>query len=174
MNITLIRHAEVEEKYIGCFNGHIDIDLSKQGRTEAKNLANTFYHDEFDGVFCSDLIRCKNTLKYFKQSKDAVYSELLREKSLGEHEGKKFEELGIKYENFGQFINSLDGERFDDFVSRVKDYFYDYLPSLGKENILVVTHAGVIRTLLCFYENITIEEAFSKNIEYGSITVMKI
>ena len=174
MNITLIRHAEVEEQYIGCFNGHIDIDLSKNGRVEAKNLANTFYHDEFDGVFCSDLKRAKNTLKYFKQSKDAIYSELLREKSLGEHEGKKFEELGIKYENFDQFINSLDGERFDDFGLRIKEFFYNYLPSLEKENILVVTHAGVIRTLLCFYQNITIEKAFSIDIPYGSITRIKI
>ena len=174
MKLTLIRHAEVEEQYIGCFNGHIDIDLSKQGRVEAKNLANTFYNDEFDGVFCSDLIRCKNTLKYFKHSKDAIYTEKLREKSLGEHEGKKFEDLGIKYENFGQFINSLDGERFDDFGSRVKEFFYDYLPSLEKENVLIITHAGVIRTMLCFYENIPIEEAFSRDIEYGSITMMRI
>jgi broad specificity phosphatase PhoE len=103
MKLTLIRHAEVEEEYIGYFNGHINIDLSSQGKMEAKNLANTFYHDDFDGVFCSDLKRAKNTLKYFKHAKDAVYSELLREKSLGEHEGKKFEDLGIKY----KILNNL-------------------------------------------------------------------
>lgn len=174
MKITLIRHAEVEEQYIGCFNGHIDIELSKQGKKEAKNLANTFYNDEFDAVFSSDLKRAKQTLSYFKHSKDAIYTKKLREKSLGEHEGKKFEELGIKYENFGQFINSLDGERFDDFVSRIKEFFYDYLPTLQKENILIITHAGVIRTLLCFYENITIEKAFAIDIPYGSITKIKI
>ncbi|MCF6330003.1 MAG: histidine phosphatase family protein [Sulfurimonas sp.] len=174
MKITLIRHAEVEERYIGCFNGHIDIELSNKGKKEAKILAHTYANDEFDAVFCSDLKRAKQTLKYFSHAKDAVYTEKLREKSLGEHEGKKFEELGIKYENFGQFINSLDGERFDDFTSRIKEFFYDYLPTLQKENVLIITHAGVIRTLLCFYQNITIEKAFSIDIPYGSITKIKI
>ncbi len=174
MKITLIRHAEVEERYIGCFNGHIDIELSNKGKKEARILAHTYANDEFDAVFCSDLKRARQTLKYFSHAKDAVYTEKLREKSLGEHEGKKFEELGIKYENFGQFINSLDGERFDDFTSRVKEFFYDYLPTLQKENVLIITHAGVIRTLLCFYQKISIEKAFSIDIPYGSITRIKI
>ena len=170
MKITLIRHAEVEEKYIGCFNGHIDIELSSQGKKEAKILAHTFANDDFDGVFCSDLKRAKQTLSYFSHAKDAIYSEMLREKSLGEHEGKKFEELGIKYENFDQFINALDGENIDEFVSKIKDFFYSYLPSLEKKNILIISHAGVIRTMLSLHENISLEKAFSKDIPYSSIT----
>ena len=42
MKITLVRHGDVDENYHRCYNGHIDIGLSKQGEQEAMALANLF------------------------------------------------------------------------------------------------------------------------------------
>ena len=86
MKITLIRHAEVDDAYLGCYNGHIDIGLSKKGKEQARKLAKQFSSENFDAVYCSDLIRAKDTLKPFFQAKDAIYTEKLREKSWGKHE----------------------------------------------------------------------------------------
>ena len=60
MKITLVRHTEVQEKYHKRYNGHIDIELSPLGLTQAKNLASYFKEREFDLVYCSDLKRARD------------------------------------------------------------------------------------------------------------------
>ncbi len=175
MRVTLIRHTEVDEKYHKCYNGHIDIGLSKRGHKQAKELANHFNAHAFDSIFCSDLIRTKETLSKFTQKQDVVYTKKLREKSWGKHEGLTFEAIisqnEISYESFIQWINALDGEPYEQYIQRVREFFLEFLPSLRKENILVVTHAGVIRVFMHIINNLTLEEAFSISIPYSSYIV---
>lgn len=175
MKITLVRHAEVDEVYRNKYNGHLDIGLSKNGYAQAKKLAEYFASSKFDKVFCSDLIRAKETLKSFLQSKDAIFTEKLREKSWGRHEGLSFDEIveqeGLEYKEFIQWINALDGEEHDSYLKRVEEFFLEYLPSLKCENVLVITHAGVIKVLISIVQDITLEEAFSIPLPYASCTV---
>ncbi|MFA6137803.1 MAG: histidine phosphatase family protein [Sulfurimonas sp.] len=172
MKITLIRHAEVDEAYHKRYNGHLDIGLSKAGYEQAKKLAEHFYDLKFDKVFCSDLIRVKESIKNFSQAKNAICTNKLREKSWGRHEGLSFDEIvardGIVYKDFLQWINALDGEDYESYLNRVKEFFLEYLPSLKKESILVVTHAGVIRVFMCLVLNLSLEEAFNISLPYAS------
>ncbi len=178
MRVTLLRHAEVDERYKNCYNGHNDIGLSKNGEAQAKEIAKKLDALKFDAVFCSDLRRAKETLQYSLHAEDAIYSERLREKSWGKHEGFSFDEIiaqgEIEYIDFLQWIDSLDGERYQTYEKRVKEFFFSFLPSLAKENILVVTHAGVIRILLSIINGITLEEAFDIKVENGSLTILEI
>ncbi len=175
MKITLLRHAEVDSAYHGCYNGHIDITLSEAGKAQAKKLSAHFDSQCFDGVFCSDLIRARETLGYFSHAKDAVYTDKLREKSWGRHEGLSYDEIctreNIEYRDFTQWINALDGELPDKYVKRVESFFFEYLPSLDKENLFIVTHAGVIRIFISIVKNITLEEAFEIALPYGSYII---
>ena len=171
MKITLIRHAEVVEKYSGCYNRHIDISLSENGHNQAREIAQKFQNEKFDAVFCSDLKRAKETLNYFSHAKEKViYTDKLREKSWGKHEGMSFDEIisqgEIEYKNFLQWIDALDGESKEAFMARVDKFFFEFLPTTHKENILIVTHSGVIKVFLSLTKNITMEEAFSINIPY--------
>ncbi len=178
MRVTLVRHAEVEERYINCYNGHNDIALSKNGEAQAREAAKKLDKMEFDAVFCSDLRRAKETLQHSVHAKDANYTDRLREKSWGRHEGLSFDEIiaqgEIEYKEFLQWIDSLDGEPRKEYVKRVEEFFLGFLPSLEKENILVVTHAGVIRVLLSIIKNITLEEAFSIKIQNCSLTEIEL
>ena len=175
MRVTLVRHGEVDKAYINKYNGHLDIELSKSGYAQAQMLAEHFASSKFDKVFCSDLMRAKETLKAFSQSQDAIYTDKLREKSWGRDEGLSFNEIceqeGIEYINFMQWIDALDGEEYNSYVNRVREFFLEYLPSLKCENVLVVTHAGVIKTLLSIVKKTTLEDAFSLSLPYGSYTV---
>jgi len=175
MKITLVRHGEVEEKYIGCYNGHIDIGLSPKGYSDAKELANHFNASDFDAIFCSNLIRTKETIKQFIEIDKVIYTKELREKSWGEHEGMGFEEIisqtKLNYLGFEQWINALGGERPQEFISRVEKFFFDFLPQIEKENILIVTHGGVIKTFMHLIQGISLEEAFSTRLPYASYVV---
>ncbi|TKI70952.1 histidine phosphatase family protein [Sulfurimonas crateris] len=178
MRVTLLRHAEVEERYKNCYNGHIDIGLSENGYLQARELAKELDTLKFDAVFCSDLRRAKETLRHSLHAQDANYTEKLREKSWGVHEGLSFDEIiaegKVAYIDFLQWIEALDGEAHEEYVKRVEEFFFEFLPSLKKEDILVVTHAGVIRVLLSLINGITLEEAFGIKIENGSLTRVEI
>lgn len=175
MRVTLIRHAEVQERYKNCYNGHNDIGLSENGCIQAKELAKELDAMEFDAVFCSDLRRAKETLQHSLHVKNAIFTDKLREKSWGKHEGLSFDEIiaqgEIEYIDFLQWIEALDGEPHEEYVKRVEEFFLEFLPSLNKENILVVTHAGVIRVLMSILKNITLEEAFGISVKNGSSMV---
>jgi len=175
MKITLVRHTEVEEKYHKKYNGHIDIGLSKRGQTQSKELGSYFYGKEFDLVYCSDLKRAKDTLAAFRQAKDAVYTQKLREKSWGKHEGLSFDEIiaqnEIKYENFEQWINALDGEPYEAYIERIKAFFFEFLPAQNAENVLIVTHAGVIRVLMALVQGLSLEDAFCIDVPYSAYVV---
>lgn len=171
MRITLVRHGEVIEEYQGKYNGHIDIPLSKNGLTQAKELGKKLKNTNFDKVYCSDLLRAKQTLEQFGLNQEIVYSKELREKSWGIHEGKSFQEIekeGIKYDSFEQWLNALDGEDIYLYKERIKKYFYENIFKNNTENILIVTHAGVIKTLFSILYNYSLEEAFSIKLPYSS------
>ncbi|WP_457744622.1 histidine phosphatase family protein [Sulfurimonas sp.] len=178
MKITLVRHGEVVEKYQGKYNGHNDISLSKRGKLQAKKLAQKLQHKKFDTIYCSDLKRAKETLAAFENKQKSIYTKELREKSWGRHEGKSFKEIeaeGIEYENFEQWINALDGESIANFQQRIKKYFNEIITkNKDADDILVITHSGVIKTVLSFYNNCSLEEAFSINLPYGSFIELQL
>jgi alpha-ribazole phosphatase len=170
-----MRHASVDERYVGCYNGHIDIDLSPQGVREAAEAAAGLKDIEFDGVYCSDLLRCRQTLEHLGLA-SAVFDERLREKSWGRAEGMKYDEIckrfGVVYESFAQFIDAVGGESIAEFEARVS-WFFDELRGKAHANALVVTHGGVIKTLLAKHRNLGLEEAFALDVPYASITIIE-
>ena len=174
MKITLVRHAQVLESYIGKYNGHIDIPLSEHGKVQAKELANIFKNEEFDKVYCSDLLRARETLDPFNITTEITFTPKLREKSWGKHEGKSFDEIedsGIKYKNFEQWLKALDGEDIKIYQGNLKEYFYKTILESKYKNILIMTHAGFIKTLIGVVQKSPIEEVFALNLTYSSYVV---
>ena len=171
MKITLVRHGEVVEEYKGKYNGHNDIALSQNGKKQAKELAKKLTERKFDAIYCSDLRRARETLEAFTYKLTPTFSEKLREKSWGRHEGKSFEEIeaeGIKYENFEQWIDALDGEDVSEFRVRVQAFLTQMKNQKKHTDILVVTHSGFIKTLLSIYNECSLEDAFTINFPYAS------
>ena len=170
MKLTLVRHAEVDEAYKNCYNGHNNIGLSKIGEAQAKEMCELLDFLKFDAIFCSDTLRAKESIKHSLHVENIIYTDKLREKSWGKHEGMKFDDIiaqnEIKYENFLQWIKALDGEDYEEYIERVRVFFLEYLPSLKKNNILVITHAGVIRVFLSIIHKISLQEAFSIKVQH--------
>lgn len=173
MKVVLVRHSEVTEEYKGKYNGHIEIPLSQKGLEDAKALGKKLQHYNFDAVYCSDLQRAKETLSQLDLQIQPIYTEHLREKSWGEHEGMSFAEIeasGLKYTTFPQWIAQLDGESVEQFTKRVKTFFFEELQQNSYTTVLIVTHAGVIKTLLGIHNNLDLLESFSIEVGFSSIT----
>ncbi len=178
MTLTLLRHAQIEASFEGCYNGHNDISLSAQGRSQARALKQRLDTSSFDAIYCSDLRRTKETLDAFCHQQEVIYTKELREKSWGRHEGLSYEQIvtmeGQEYKNFDQWLAILDGEAYDLFIHRIKNFFFEFLPQQGDKNLLIVTHSGVIRILFHLLEKIPLKEAFSRKVNYASLTHIEI
>ena len=174
MRLYFVRHSEVIEEYQGRYNGHIDIPLSQKGKEDAKKLAKKLSHIKFDGAFCSDLLRARETIEPFELECEVIYTDRLREKSWGRHEGMSFEEIvseGLEYKTFEQWIADLDGERLESYAARLSEYFNEVLLKQNADNILIVTHAGVIKMLVSLSEGLSLDETFSISLPYSGYIV---
>lgn len=172
MKIILVRHGEIDNAYLKCYNGHNNIGLSEKGEREAHSLAEHFKEQAFDAVYCSDLLRARATLAPFALGTSPCYTKKLREKSWGRHEGMTFEAIcardGLVYEDFEQWVGALDGEAHDAYIERIRRFFLEELSSQPHEQVLVMTHAGVIRVLYAITQSLSLEAAFSLPFPYAS------
>ena len=177
MTLYLFRHAAVEQKYQGCYNGHIDINASKEGLKEAKENFETIKSVHFDAIFSSTLKRAKQTIESLGIIDNVIYSDIIREKSWGRHEGKNYDEVvameSQSYENFYQWMEVMDGEDYQDFIDDIGD-FLRKLSEESYENVLLMTHAGVIYVLVHLILGKSLEEAFNINISYGNYCKIKV
>lgn len=155
----LVRHGETEWNIKGLMQGHMDSPLTKNGENQALSVAKELGSKKFDLAFSSDLLRARRTAEIIaKEHKlEIVTTELLRERNFGEYEGKLEKELNI----FDEYINSLtDNERLNfkfkseivesdnETAIRLTTFLRETAILHPDKNILVITHASIIRSLL--------------------------
>jgi len=158
-NIHFIRHAACEETRKGEYVGTKDVPLSSEGISELRKLDKEFDYPGTPVVFTSPLKRCIQTCEIiYPEIKPIVINEL-RECSFGEWEGRTAESLSSD-ENFKKWlagdttIKPPKGESGAEFTKRVCNIFKDIVDGLiktGTVNAVIVTHGGVIMTLLAVY-----------------------
>lgn len=173
MKLYLVRHTRVDVPSGICY-GHTDVSLADSFETESESVRSRLSGTEFDAVFCSPLNRCVKlgTLLNHRLQLD----DRLKELNFGEWEGWSWNtiyesETGKKW--FADYLNEAcpDGESYYDMLRRVEDFIADLPQTDG--NILVITHAGVIRAFRVLLKNWPLKKAFDKPIAYGQITVIE-
>jgi len=169
--IYLLRHEEVDAKYKGRYYGHLDVPLSIRGKVRSLRIAKRLERFNFDKIYSSDLSRTRFILNGLYCNNDIVLTQELREMSWGKHEGLSHEELlelGFEYKNFEQWLSQFDGEGLENFKKRVFAFYMRIICSREKK-VLLITHSGVIRVILAYINNRTIEEEFNANLPYGAL-----
>lgn len=167
LELTLIRHGytqwNVERRYLG----HTDLPLLPQALIDLSALkAQPELAGGFWRVYCSDLLRCRETLAYLTPSleKSTIYDKRLREMNFGDWEGCTYEQLKDK-ELYRSWIDDPDavtppgGESWKQFEVRLCSFWSELgqaaaevprpLPEVKlPRRVLIVTHGGVIREML--------------------------
>lgn len=157
--IHLIRHGAIDDTLSGKYIGTTDPPLSDKGKLALKKLAFTHAYPQPPVVFSSPLRRCTQTCAVLFPERKPLVIANLSECNFGEWEGKTAEELKDS-EDFQKWLagdNSVKpprGESNADFVRRVCKIFESIVEGLmktGSTECAVVTHGGVIMTLLAVY-----------------------
>lgn len=150
--IALFRHGMTAENKRRAYVGWTDSPLMP-GQVFSEIPEN------FDRVYTSDLVRCRETANLLFPKKTAEVLPELREMSFGDWEGKTYEQL--KHDTIYQkwlddpfSISPPNGESFSAFSRRVQKGWAEMTTNMLEQRVrtsALVTHGGVIRYLLSSY-----------------------
>jgi alpha-ribazole phosphatase len=166
--ILFIRHAETD--MAGRFCGHSDPDLNARGHEQTAELIDRLRLENIDTVYTSDLRRAKTTAESIARAFGigCKARRALREISFGEWEGLTWKEIDLRDEACARrwmdeypLLPTPGGEPFRDFEQRVLEEVAFLSTKAAERDIAVVTHAGVLRTVLCSLQRCSEEDAWS-------------
>lgn len=151
--IYMIRHGQTDWNLNQQIQGQKDIPLNRTGRAEADLSAQKIQSLIIKQVISSDLIRAKETAEIVNKylNKQISFDKRLREINYGNIEGKQKKEISLtEWSVFNQSPAILGAESFEEVYQRVQSFCSDLL---NKQDVLLVTHGGIIRMLMYFAVN---------------------
>ncbi len=157
--IHFIRHGSIDETLSGKYIGTTDVSLSDKGRMDLKKLDYEYRYPGTQVVFTSPLKRCTETCKILYPEQNPLSIPALSECNFGEWEGKTADELKSdpdfeKWLAGDSSVKPPRGESNADFTRRICRMFESIVEGLmktGTTESVIVTHGGVIMTLLAVY-----------------------
>jgi alpha-ribazole phosphatase len=175
MDIYLIRHTQTAADPGLCY-GQSDIALADSFADEMAKL-----HDKLPEfgenckVYSSPLTRCMQLAETFS---DTVNTDLrLQELDFGDWEGQRFDDIDahLLQQWMDDFVTVAppNGENFEDLYQRADNFWQDLL-AVNAEQVLVITHAGVIRALLARALNLPLANSFQLRIDPGSVHKLRL
>ena len=177
--ITLLRHGEVELGNVFC--GSTDPALTDKGWAQMQKSIED--EESWDKVISSPLQRCSEFSESLaaQEELECITDERFQEIDFGDWDGVSPQDI---LEENPDPLNAWwksptkvvppNGEAFLDFRSRVLKAFYEMSESNKGENLLLVTHAGVIRIILMHVLGMQDENLFRLNVDYASISCIRI
>lgn len=146
LRIFVIRHGQTDYNAKKILQGHIDVDINENGRSQAEKAGKALKDVKLDGITTSDLVRCRNTtdqlLKY-QDEMDVTVTPNVRERHKGPAQGMYLKDASEKY---GSALREL-GEPKEEFIGRVESEWNDVIKrskTNGYLNYAICTHGGVV------------------------------
>jgi probable phosphoglycerate mutase len=175
MRLIITRHGETLENIKGILQGQLQGTLSKNGIQQSKKLANRLKDEKIDYIFSSDLKRAVDTtkeiIKYHLNSK-LFYVKELREKHLGEFQGKTREEVNWNSKTLTAPKEPKESESMEVFLQRVESFLDSVIENHYKDSVLLVCHGGVTKVLIAHILGKNLSDI--KRIKNTSITIFEI
>lgn len=175
MQLYLIRHTKVSINSGICY-GQSDIALANTFEDEAQKIKSQISEIYFDKIYSSPLIRCKRLSEILFNS-NVIYDDRLMELNFGEWEMQEWNKITHPIINrwMTDFVNTPcpNGESFVDLHNRVKTFLSE-LKNKTCQNVVIITHGGVIRSIFSYIQNEDLRNAFKREIKYGEVLKLTI
>ncbi|SCY94705.1 histidine phosphatase family protein [Alkaliphilus peptidifermentans] len=180
--LYLIRHGETDDNINKRLCGWSDPHLNARGRSEAEKLAKSLKNQHFDVVYHSGLKRTIETAEAIVNGRNytAKALESLRELHFGQFEGISMEEVKEKhpqkfYELQSDYIEFCfpEGESLKEMHSRVVTGVEELLRVHEGQEILIVAHSGVIRSIIAHLITGDIKKHWSFKIDHCSVSIIE-
>jgi probable phosphoglycerate mutase len=180
--LYLVRHGQIISVNGKAYIGQTEAPLSETGIEQAWALRTWLKDISFSRVYTSELSRSQRTARIIvgNRSSSVHVTPALNEISLGDWDGYSFKDIEQRfpdeYAARGRDIANWrppHGESFADCRARVLPAIREILQK-GSDNVLVVGHAGVNRTILCEILGIPMQNLFSIGQDYGAVNILEL
>ncbi|RZJ54209.1 MAG: alpha-ribazole phosphatase [Flavobacterium sp.] len=173
MEIYLVRHTEtICEKGI-CY-GQSDVGLAEPYDLIFENIVSQLPEEAV--IFSSPLQRCVILAKYIQSKiKTISYQEDLRlmEMNFGDWELKNWNDIPPEQLNpwMEDFVNIRvsNGESFVELHERTNAFLSELISKKIDQPIIIVAHAGILRSFLCHHSSLPLKDAFQNKIDFGQV-----
>jgi len=154
--LCLIRHGETAWNAAGRLQGQIDVPLSPVGAAQARATAGALVGTTFAAIYASDLLRARQTAEAAARvlALPLHFMAGLRERHYGVFQSLTYAEARSRYPaEYARFeareadFDFLGGESLTDFAARVVACVATIAARHAGEQVLVVTHGGVLDVL---------------------------
>ncbi len=175
MEIYLVRHTKPLIDKDVCY-GQTDIPVDDSVFIQSTAAILDLLPQKVDAIYSSPLIRCSSLAGLLKQKKylslDITYSNLLKEIDFGEWENKRWNDINQMHLNkwMNDFVNEPvpGGESFIQLHQRTQQFIKD-VSNYNHSSVIIVAHAGAIRSIATHIQQTALKGAFAISCEYGSV-----
>ncbi len=180
--LLLVRHGATEFNSSLRFTGHSQIPLSDLGSRQAVKLGRRLAGEKIDVVCTSDLRRALDTAETACRGRDleVLPCPELREVDYGDCEGLTFEEIAARFPEvvepwlgYSPDLTFPGGESLAGFIERVGGFLDRLERNPQWRTVLVVSHGGVIRVLLCRLLGLSTDHWWQFRIDNVSISIVE-
>lgn len=157
LEIIFVRHGESETNKKGLYCGWTNSLLTEKGLKQAEIVSQKLADEEIDLIISSDLDRCLKTAEIINKfhSETIIKETDLKELNFGIWEGLSYDEICKAFpqnakewqEDFVGF-KMPKGESLYEMHQRVNNAFNRIVNEYKEGRILIVSHSGVIRSIL--------------------------
>jgi probable phosphoglycerate mutase len=177
--VYIIRHGETEWNRAGKQQGHLDSDLTENGKRQAGAIAN-FLAKDFDIIISSDLGRAAQTAKIIAGviNREVLYDPDLRERHLGIMQGLTMKEFAASFSEEYERFHGPDpdyvipqGESARQRYERVTNALNRIALKHKNKKILVVAHGGVLDSLFRYTVSMPLGNKRSFSLINGSLNI---
>jgi broad specificity phosphatase PhoE len=160
--LYLTRHGETEWNAQGRIMGHLDSPLTDRGVQQAIWLRDALKDQPFAAIYASSSQRTRTTAEILRDTRELpiIADDRLREIYLGNWEGLMSQEIKQKYpEEFSLYRHAPElyqasngGETFLQLQQRIMPCINELISQHEGQEILIVTHAITLKTVLTAFE----------------------
>lgn len=171
--VDLLRHGEVQGGV--CFRGSTDDPLTDTGWQQMRDATHQAHWDQ---VITSPLCRCADFARTFTEQHalPLTFEPRFQEMHFGQWEGMSATELmetnqtGLaRFWSDPEHYPPPEGERLSQVQDRVLAAWQNLLRTHTGRRVLLVTHAGVIRILLCYLNQKPMTELLDIEVKHGGL-----
>lgn len=168
--VYLIRHGQTIWNKEMKYQGHTDIALSDEGLEQARCVAKRLAKESLAAVYASDLSRAFVTAETIAESHGQTVTALpaLREICFGDWEGLTYNGINEKWPDimhdlyvYPENVIIPGGESFHILKERSSAAMQELVEKHPNQTIVVVSHGGTIRTLICAALNIHLNHVWN-------------
>jgi len=180
--LLLVRHGHTKLNSGQRFWGKTDVALSDKGIQEAEKLRDRLATEKINATYASNLSRARLTAEIIASRHNVKINSHaeLNEISFGWLEGLTFEEIGKLHPELAEVLSKWSvkpkfpgGESLDDLNDRVQKFLEQLRKHKPKETILIVSHAGTLRLIICNLLAIGLEHWRHIRLDLASLSIIE-